>query len=138
MDVYASSSGLQRVVGYGPQSVVLTHHDHNHHDHNHNHHNHNHHHHIHSIPPRSLPKPTSSYQLVPFVPAAPTAIYVPIPQERQQKQQQQRYQYQQPPGKHLRNIYRFIFFLFQLFKIHFLPKNIDQVSYFNIAFFHIE
>jgi hypothetical protein len=83
MDVYTSSSGLQHVVGYGPHSVVIAHQNHNHHnDYNHNH--------YHSLPPRSLPKAASSYELVPVV---PTAIYVPVqPQKQKQQQQlQQRY-----------------------------------------------
>jgi hypothetical protein len=81
MDVYSSSSGLQQVVGYGPHSVVIAHNNH-HNGHSHDHHQHNGHTHYHSLPPRSLPKAASSYQLVPIV---PTTIYVPIEQPKQQQ-----------------------------------------------------
>jgi len=88
MDVYTSSSGLQQVVGYGPHSVVLAHNGHHHH------HNNNYHHHSHSLPPRLIPKATSSYQLVSLVPIAPTTVYVPVEQQRQQPN------YEQSQGNH--------------------------------------
>lgn len=94
MDVYTNTSGLQQVVAYGPHSVVLAGH------HNHNHHN-DHRHHFHSLPPpsRSLPKTTSSYELVSLVPVVPTTtIYVPV----QQTKQQQQCHHQKPKGNHHR------------------------------------
>jgi hypothetical protein len=87
MDVYASSSGLQRVVAYGPHSVVLSHNSPNHH-------------HFHSLPPQPIPKATTSYQLVPVVPRAPTTIYVPVQQQTKQPQHHHHHQ-QQSPGNYL-------------------------------------
>jgi hypothetical protein len=87
MDVHASSSGLQHVVAYGPHSVVLSHNSPNYH-------------HYHSLPPRPIPKATTSYQLVPLVPIAPTTIYVPV--QPQTKQHQHHYHHQQQSqGNHL-------------------------------------
>jgi len=74
MDVHTHSSDLQRVVAYGPHSVVLAHN--------------NHYNNFHSLPPRSLPKATSSYQLIPVVPVAPTTTYVPVQQQKQQQKSQ--------------------------------------------------
>jgi hypothetical protein len=102
MDVHASSSGLQHVVAYGPHSVVLAHHNHNHN---------NHQQHFHSLQTRSLPKVTSSYQLVPFIPVAPTTIYVPVEQQRPQ----QKHHHQQSQGNHFEyiNLYLLLFSVIQ-------------------------
>lgn len=98
MDVYTNSSGLQHVVGYGPHSVVVAHHNHNHHD--------GHHNHYHTLPPRPVPKAASCYQLVPVIPVAPTTIYVPV--QTQQKNHQHHYQ-RQAQGNCLKYIYIFIY-----------------------------
>jgi hypothetical protein len=104
MDVHANSSGLQHVVGYGPHSVVLAYPNHHHHNTN------NHRHHFHSLPPppRSLPKATTSYELVPLVPVVPTTIYMPVEQKKQQQQQQSQ-------GNHHRTLYSFFQILFLFF-----------------------
>ena len=98
MDVHTSSSGLQHIVGYGPHSVVLSYPNH----HNHAHaHTHTHQHRVHSLPPRSLPKATTSYEIIPLVPVVPTTIYMPVEQKKQQ------HQYQPSKGNHHRLFYGF-------------------------------
>ncbi|CAF3703956.1 unnamed protein product, partial [Rotaria sordida] len=82
MDVYTNSGGLQRIVGYGSNSVVIAHH-------NHDHHNDYNHFYSASTPPRPPPKATSTYQLVPVVVAKPTIINVPVQQQKKQQHQSQ-------------------------------------------------
>ncbi len=113
MDVHANSSGLQHVVGYGPHSVVLAYPNHHHHQHN------NHRHHYHSLPPRSLPKATTSYELVPLVPVMPTTIYMPV----EQKKQQQQHHHQPSQGNYHRSLDVFKFcFSFSVIKDPFLAE----------------
>ncbi|CAF2355156.1 unnamed protein product [Rotaria sp. Silwood2] len=86
MDMYTNSCGLQHIVGYGSNSVVIAHHNHNHH---------NDYNHFHSPPPRPpppprpIPKATSSYQLVPLGIATPLIINVPVQQPSKQQHQSQ-------------------------------------------------
>ena len=76
MDVYANSSGLQNIVGYGSHSVVVSHHPNNYY-------------HYHPVSTQPLTKSTSAYQLVPFMPVERTAILVPVQQQKQKQQPRQ-------------------------------------------------
>lgn len=73
MDVQTRVVGLQNVVASGPHSLVLSHTPMN-----------NCHQHYHSLPPPqpsySLPKSTSSYEIVRLV---PKSVYVPVEEQRQ-------------------------------------------------------
>ncbi|CAF4587849.1 unnamed protein product [Rotaria sp. Silwood1] len=85
MDVYTNSGSLQHIVGYGSNSVVIAHHNHNHN----NDYNHFYSAPLPQPPPRPPPKSTSSYQLVPLVIAKPSIINIPVEQQRKQQHQSQ-------------------------------------------------
>lgn len=91
MEVYSSSGGLQQVIGCGPHSVVVAHHNHNHPKVYHQ---------LQTsqavvLPPRPVPKVTTSYQFLPIVNVVPSTFIVPIQQERKPQPPQK-----QSIGKH--------------------------------------
>lgn len=80
MDVYSSSSGLHHVVGYGPHSVVVSHHNPN---------ITNSCSQVYSVvmpPPRPPPQPkvSTSYQLIPFQSALQSSVAIPVHQPKPQ------------------------------------------------------
>ena len=78
MDFYKNSSITSNIVGYGSQSVVIAHRDHNHH---------NDRVHFYSPlpPPTSMPKTTPNYRIMTVEPVAPTPIYVLTQPQKEQR-----------------------------------------------------